>query len=57
MDLLHALGTFARTVETGSFSAVARDRNSSHSSVTRVIGQLEDHTGSGCSTARHGISA
>jgi DNA-binding transcriptional LysR family regulator len=45
MGLLHALGTFVRTVETGSFSVVARDRNSSHSSITRVIGQLVDHFG------------
>jgi DNA-binding transcriptional LysR family regulator len=32
-------------VETGSFSAVARETNSNHSSVTRLIGQLEDHFG------------
>jgi DNA-binding transcriptional LysR family regulator len=43
MDLLQALGTFIRIVETGSFSATARERNVSHSSVTRLIGQLEDH--------------
>ena len=45
MDLLHALGTFARVVETGSFAAVAREANNSCSSVTRLIGQLEDHYG------------
>jgi DNA-binding transcriptional LysR family regulator len=45
MDLLHALGSFVRVVETGSFSAVARETNNSQSSVTRLIGQLEDHFG------------
>ena len=45
MDLLHALGTFVRVTETGCFSAVARETNSSLSSVTRLIGQLEDHFG------------
>lgn len=45
MDLLYALGTFVRVVETGSFSAVARETSSSHSSVTRLVGQLEDHFG------------
>jgi DNA-binding transcriptional LysR family regulator len=45
MDLLHALGTFVRVSETGCLSAVARETNSSLSSVTRLIGQLEDHFG------------
>jgi DNA-binding transcriptional LysR family regulator len=45
MDLLHALGTFVRVVETGSFSAVARETNNSQSSIARVIGHLEDHYG------------
>jgi DNA-binding transcriptional LysR family regulator len=45
MDLLHALGTFVRVTETGCLSAVARETNSSVSSVTRLIGQLEDHFG------------
>jgi DNA-binding transcriptional LysR family regulator len=45
MDLLYALGTFVRVVESGSFSAAARETNSSHTSVTRLIGQLEDHFG------------
>jgi DNA-binding transcriptional LysR family regulator len=43
MDLLRALGTFNRIVETGSFSAVARETNSSQSAVTRLIDQLEAH--------------
>lgn len=45
MDMLYALGTFVRVVETGSFSGVARETNSNHTSVTRLIGQLEDHFG------------
>jgi DNA-binding transcriptional LysR family regulator len=45
MDMLHALGTFVRVVETGSFSAVAREVECSHSSITRLIEQLEDHFG------------
>ncbi|MGA3005599.1 MAG: LysR family transcriptional regulator [Acetobacteraceae bacterium] len=43
MDLLRALGTFVRITETGSFSAVARESNSTPSAVTRLIGQLEEH--------------
>ncbi len=45
MDLLQALRTFSRVTETGSFSAVAREANTSHSSVTRQIGDLEAHFG------------
>jgi DNA-binding transcriptional LysR family regulator len=45
MDLLRALSTFNRITETGSFSAVARETHSSHSAVTRLIGQLEAHFG------------
>ena len=45
MDLLRALSTFNRITETGSFSAVARETNSSHSAVTRLISQLEAHFG------------
>jgi DNA-binding transcriptional LysR family regulator len=45
MDLLRALSTFNRIAETGSFSAVARETQSSHSAVTRLIGQLEAHFG------------
>jgi DNA-binding transcriptional LysR family regulator len=43
MDMLRALATFIRIVETGSFSAVARENNTSSSAVTRLIGQLEEH--------------
>ena len=45
MDLLRALNTFDRIIETGSFSAVARETNSCQSAVTRLIGQLEAHFG------------
>jgi DNA-binding transcriptional LysR family regulator len=43
MDMLHALETFVRVVETGSFSAVARENNVNTSAVTRLVGQLEEH--------------
>jgi DNA-binding transcriptional LysR family regulator len=43
MDMLHALETFVRVVETGSFSAVARESNVTSSAVTRLVGQLEEH--------------
>jgi DNA-binding transcriptional LysR family regulator len=45
MDLLGALGALIRVVETGSFSAVARERHVSQSAVTRQIGTLELHFG------------
>jgi DNA-binding transcriptional LysR family regulator len=45
MNLLQALGTFIRVTETGSFSAVARESNTNPSSVTRHVGDLEEHFG------------
>lgn len=45
MDLLQALRSFIRVTETGSFSAVAREANASHSSITRQVGDLEAHFG------------
>lgn len=45
MDLLVALNSFVRVVETGSFSAVSRESGLSQSVVTRQIGQLEEHFG------------
>jgi DNA-binding transcriptional LysR family regulator len=45
MDLINGLQTFIRVVETGSFSAVAREGNSSQSAVTRQVAQLEEHFG------------
>jgi DNA-binding transcriptional LysR family regulator len=45
MDLLGALGVLVRVVETGSFSAVARERELSQTAIARQISQLEDHFG------------
>lgn len=45
MDLLRAIGTFARVVEIDSFSAVARESNRDISAITRLIRQLEEHFG------------
>jgi DNA-binding transcriptional LysR family regulator len=45
MDLLGALGILVRVVETGSFSAVARERELSQAAVARQVAQLEDHFG------------
>jgi DNA-binding transcriptional LysR family regulator len=45
MDLINGLHAFIRVFETGSFSAVAREANSSQSAVTRQIAQLEEHFG------------
>jgi DNA-binding transcriptional LysR family regulator len=45
MDLIAGLQTFVRVVETGSFSAVAREINASQSAVTRQVAQLEEHFG------------
>jgi DNA-binding transcriptional LysR family regulator len=45
VDLLGALQSFVRVVDTGSFSAVARQERTSQSTVTRQISQLEDHFG------------
>jgi DNA-binding transcriptional LysR family regulator len=45
MDLLGALGVLVRVVETGSFSAVARERELTQAAVARQVSQLEDHFG------------
>jgi DNA-binding transcriptional LysR family regulator len=45
MDLFGALGILVRVVETGSFSAVARERELSQAAVARQISQLEEHFG------------
>ena len=45
MDLIAGLHTFIRVVETGSFSAVARQSNASQSAITRQVAQLEEHFG------------
>jgi DNA-binding transcriptional LysR family regulator len=43
MDLLGGLSVLVRVVETGSFSAVAREREVSQAAVARQISQLEEH--------------
>lgn len=45
MDKLFAMQTFVRVVETGGFSAVARERNTSQSSVSKQIAALENSLG------------
>jgi DNA-binding transcriptional LysR family regulator len=45
MDLISGLQIFIRVAETGSFSGVARESNSSQSAVTRQVAQLEEHFG------------
>lgn len=45
MDTIETLRTFVRVVETGSLSAVAREHNTSQSTVSRQITQLEEHFG------------
>jgi DNA-binding transcriptional LysR family regulator len=45
IDMLQALATFSRIIETGSFSAAAREIRSSHSAVARAIDHLEAHFG------------
>lgn len=44
-DVLALLGTFVRTVESGSFSAVARELGTSQPTVSRQIAALEAHLG------------
>ncbi len=44
-DVVALFRTFTRVVETGSFSAVARDLSTSQPTVSRQIAQLEDHLG------------
>jgi DNA-binding transcriptional LysR family regulator len=45
MDLLHAMRTFVRVVEAGSFSAVAAEHHSSQPTVSRHVAALEAHLG------------
>jgi DNA-binding transcriptional LysR family regulator len=45
MDLLGTLQVLVRVVETGSFSAVARERDLTQAAVARQISQLEQHFG------------
>lgn len=45
MDRLLAMQTFVRVVETGSFSAVARELNTTQSTVSKQVAALEQHLG------------
>ena len=45
MDRLQAMQTFVRVVETGSFSAVAREQSSTQSAVSKQVAALERHLG------------
>lgn len=45
MDRLLAMQTFVRVVETGSFSAVAREQKTTQSAVSKQIAALERHLG------------
>lgn len=45
MDRLLAMQMFVRVVETGSFSAVAREHNTSQSAVSKQVAALERHLG------------
>src|SRR5580692_7585455 len=45
MDLLGALKVLVRVTETGSFSAVARERDLTQAAVAKQISQLEEHFG------------
>ncbi len=45
MDMLVALSTFLRVTETGSFSAVAHERGSTQSAVSRQVTGLEEELG------------
>lgn len=45
MDRLQAMETFVRVVESGSFSAVAREQNTVQSAVSKQVAALEAHLG------------
>jgi DNA-binding transcriptional LysR family regulator len=45
MDRLLAMQTFVRVVETGSFSAVAREQTSTQSAISNQVAALEKHLG------------
>ncbi len=57
MDRLAVMKTFVRVLETGSFSAAARQLNIGQSAVSKSIAQLEDRLGvSLLSRSTHGLS-
>lgn len=45
MDLLNGMRAFVRVVESGSFSAVARERNVAQPTISKLVAALEAHLG------------
>lgn len=45
MDRLIAMHVFVRVAETGTFSAVARERNTTQSAISKLVAALEQHLG------------
>lgn len=45
MDVLHGLRVFVRVVDSGSFSAVAREMGVTQPTVSKIVSQLEAHFG------------
>ena len=43
MDILHAMRTFVRVVDTGSFTAAAQQSDTSTAQVSRLVSELENH--------------
>ena len=43
MDMLHAMRAFVRVVDTGSFTAAARQTDTSTAQVSRLVSELENH--------------
>lgn len=57
MDRFQAMATFARVIDTGSFSAAARQLNVGQPAVSKTIAQLEDRLGVRLLTrTTHGLS-
>ena len=51
MDRLFTMSALVRVVETGSFSAAARNLRVGQPAVSKAIGQLEERLGVACSSA------
>lgn len=43
MDILHAMRTFVRVIDTGSFTAAAQQSDTSTAQVSRLVSELENH--------------
>ena len=57
MDMLHAMRTFARVVECGSFAAAANALDISAAQVSRIVAELETSCRPACCTAPPGACA